>query len=76
MSRMTVSLGGRAADPEAGAFIGFTTDPDSSDDDRLEPKLLLEGIILAYILLYRYTLLHRVLAHIYMQTYIYVCMLW
>ncbi|CAH0718729.1 unnamed protein product, partial [Brenthis ino] len=46
MSRMTVSLGGRAADPEAGAFIGFTTDPDSSDDDRYEPPLLLQENLL------------------------------
>ncbi|XP_046965238.1 dnaJ homolog subfamily C member 16 [Vanessa cardui] len=46
MSRMTVSLGGRAADPEAGAFIGFTTDPDSSDDERYDPPLLLQENLL------------------------------
>ncbi|XP_023950560.2 dnaJ homolog subfamily C member 16 [Bicyclus anynana] len=46
MSRMTVSLGGRAADPEAGAFIGFTTDPDSSDEDHYDPPLLLQENLL------------------------------
>lgn len=44
MSRMAASLGGRAPDPEAGAFIGFTTDPDSSDDDCYDPPLLLQGM--------------------------------
>ncbi|XP_041977353.1 dnaJ homolog subfamily C member 16 [Aricia agestis] len=45
MSRMTRSLGGRARDPEAGAFIGFTTDPDSSDDDYDPPLLLQENLL-------------------------------
>ncbi|XP_049866727.1 dnaJ homolog subfamily C member 16 [Pectinophora gossypiella] len=38
MSRMTRSLGGGAADPEAGAFIGFHTDPDSSSGDDAPPR--------------------------------------
>ncbi|CAG9585841.1 unnamed protein product [Danaus chrysippus] len=46
MSRMAASLGGRAPDPEAGAFIGFTTDPDSSDDDCYDPPLLLQENLL------------------------------
>lgn len=45
MSRMTRSLGESGArDPEAGAFIGFHTEPDSSDnDDALDPPVLMQG---------------------------------
>ncbi|KAJ2952477.1 hypothetical protein O0L34_g6789 [Tuta absoluta] len=52
MSRMTRSLGGGggggAADPEAGAFIGFHTDPDSSSGDDAAPDhepLLQENLL-------------------------------
>lgn len=43
MSRMTRSLGAGCADPEAGAFIGFTTEPDSSQDEGADPPVLLQG---------------------------------
>ncbi|XP_022125250.1 dnaJ homolog subfamily C member 16 [Pieris rapae] len=46
MSRMTRSLGGGDIDPEAGAFIGFTTDPDSSDEDSYDPPILLQENLL------------------------------
>ncbi|KAM3961733.1 dnaJ homolog subfamily C member 16 l(3)80Fg [Aphomia sociella] len=47
MSRMTRSLGGGEADPEAGAFIGFHTDPDSSSgDDAPDPPVLLQENLL------------------------------
>ncbi|CAH0604434.1 unnamed protein product [Chrysodeixis includens] len=48
MSRMTRSLGeGGARDPEAGAFIGFHTEPDSSDnDDALDPPVLMQENLL------------------------------
>ncbi|XP_052750652.1 dnaJ homolog subfamily C member 16 [Galleria mellonella] len=47
MSRMTRSLGGAGADPEAGAFIGFHTDPDSSSgDDAPDPPVLLQENLL------------------------------
>ncbi|XP_013182257.1 PREDICTED: dnaJ homolog subfamily C member 16 [Papilio xuthus] len=46
MSRMTRSLGGWAADPEAGAFIGFHTEPDSSSDEAPDPPVLLQENLL------------------------------
>ncbi|XP_026742846.1 dnaJ homolog subfamily C member 16 isoform X4 [Trichoplusia ni] len=48
MSRMTRSLGESGArDPEAGAFIGFHTEPDSSDnDDALDPPVLMQENLL------------------------------
>lgn len=53
MSRMTRSLGsggevgGGGVDPEAGAFIGFHTEPDSSDgEDPRDPPLLLQENLL------------------------------
>ncbi|CAG4906839.1 unnamed protein product [Colias eurytheme] len=45
MSRMTRSLGGGALDPEAGAFIGFTTEPES-DEEPYEPPVLLQENLL------------------------------
>ncbi|RVE54952.1 hypothetical protein evm_000319 [Chilo suppressalis] len=48
MSRMTRSLGGagEGADPEAGAFIGFHTEPDSSSDEVNDPPVLLQENLL------------------------------
>ncbi|KAL4706325.1 hypothetical protein ACJJTC_004934 [Scirpophaga incertulas] len=46
MSRMTRSLGGGGADPEAGAFIGFHTEPDSSADEAPDPPVLLQENLL------------------------------
>ncbi|CAG5011375.1 unnamed protein product [Parnassius apollo] len=47
MSRMTRSLGGWAGDPEAGAFIGFQTEPDSSSaDEAPDPPVLLQENLL------------------------------
>ncbi|XP_072944107.1 dnaJ homolog subfamily C member 16 isoform X2 [Epargyreus clarus] len=40
------ALGGALADPEAGAFIGFHTDPDSSSDDNADPPVLLQENLL------------------------------
>lgn len=45
MSRMTRALGSRRADPEAGAFIGFHSDQDSSDDEQDSPVLLQENLL-------------------------------
>ncbi|XP_063892423.1 dnaJ homolog subfamily C member 16 [Helicoverpa armigera] len=46
MSRMTRTLGGGARDPEAGAFIGFHTEPDSSSDDAPDPPVLMQENLL------------------------------
>ncbi|KAL0841720.1 hypothetical protein ABMA28_013992 [Loxostege sticticalis] len=47
MSRMTRSLGGGCEDPEAGAFIGFHTEPDeSSADEAPDPPVLLQENLL------------------------------
>ncbi|KAJ0180258.1 hypothetical protein K1T71_003662 [Dendrolimus kikuchii] len=49
ISRMTRSLGGvgGGVDPEAGAFIGFHTEPDSSDgEENADPPLLLQENLL------------------------------
>lgn len=50
MSRMTRSLGSaNKRDPEAGAFIGFESEPDSSDSDNFDtasPSILLEENLL------------------------------
>lgn len=51
MSRMTRSLGGLAGDPEAGAFIGFHTEPDSSSDEAPDPPVLLQGYYLTHSML-------------------------
>ncbi|XP_068629703.1 dnaJ homolog subfamily C member 16 [Battus philenor] len=46
MNRMTRSLGSLPTDPEAGAFIGFHTEPDSSSDESLDPPVLLQENLL------------------------------
>lgn len=62
MSRMTRSLGGGCAeDPEAGAFIGFHTDPDSSsgeDAPRQHTGPLLLGIY-CLLFIYKHIVLER-----------------
>ncbi|XP_075969104.1 dnaJ homolog subfamily C member 16 l(3)80Fg [Anticarsia gemmatalis] len=47
MSRMTRSLGESGMDPEAGAFIGFHTEPDSSSgEDSPDPPVLMQENLL------------------------------
>lgn len=47
MNRMTRSLGENVVDPEAGAFIGFHTDPDSSSgEETSDPPVLMQENLL------------------------------